>query len=172
MKDKSEITTNGRAVFYTVLWESFRKAALEHGYTLALHGSMASDMDIIAVAWVEDAKPVEDLVNAISECIGKTVWTSYHLKQHAPMPHGRITYTLSIMSDWYIDLSVIPPKNHVERKDEILGHDNPFPLHDVLKRLVDAAEYLLHKQDYDGPDYEEIGTCVKRAKDIMKLLNT
>jgi hypothetical protein len=40
MKDKDEIITNGKAVFYTILWPSFRKAAINCGWGLALHGSI------------------------------------------------------------------------------------------------------------------------------------
>jgi hypothetical protein len=109
MKDKSEVRTDGRAVFYTMFYNDFRKAALECGYSLALHGSMANDMDLIAVPWVEDVQPVEELVKRISDCIGNTVWKDYHLKTIGMKPHNRICYTLSIFSDWYIDLSIIKP---------------------------------------------------------------
>ena len=114
MKSADEIVTPGRAVFYTVLYPEFRKAAIERGYTLALHGSMASDMDLIAVAWVEDAKPPEDLVRAFSDLIGNTVWKDHHLTDMAIKPHGRLCYTLSIYSDWYIDLSIMPPIKNEE----------------------------------------------------------
>ena len=39
MKTTEQVTTNGRAVFYAVLWSDFRKAALELGWALALHGT-------------------------------------------------------------------------------------------------------------------------------------
>ena len=110
-KTKDEIKTNGRAVFYTIFWESFRKAALERGWTLALHGSMASDMDIIAVPWVDDACPASELVSALSDCLGETMWKDHHFRDPTPKSHGRVVYTLSIFSDYYIDLSVIPPKS-------------------------------------------------------------
>lgn len=106
MKDKLEVKTEGRAVFYAVLLNSFRKAALECGYSLALHGSMARDMDMIAVPWVEDAKTPDELVIAISDCIDGTVWKDHHLFDRHEKPHGRISYTLSIMGDWQIDLSI------------------------------------------------------------------
>ena len=66
MKDREYVTTNGRAVFYATLWEDFRKAALDCGWALGLHGSLASDMDIMAMAWTEEAKPVEQLLKALS----------------------------------------------------------------------------------------------------------
>lgn len=107
-KDKAEVKTNGRAVFYAVLWPDFRRAALDCGYALALHGSMSSDMDMIAVPWTEDAKSQDELVRAISDCIGATIWKDRHTIAFTEKPHGRTVYTLSIMGDYYIDLSVTP----------------------------------------------------------------
>lgn len=104
-----EITTNGRAVFYAVLYPSFRKAAMDCGYALALHGSMANDMDILAVPWVQNASSVETLVKAISNCIGETIWKDCHLLLPEEKPHNRIAYSLSIYSNFYIDLSIIKP---------------------------------------------------------------
>jgi hypothetical protein len=49
-----------------------------------------------------------------------------------------------------------------------VGKDNPWPLVDVLKKLSDAAKILLNRKNYDGPDYEEIEICVKRAEEINK----
>jgi hypothetical protein len=109
MKDKSQVTTNGRAVFYAVLWEDFRKTALDLGWALALHGSMASDMDIMAMPWIQDASPVNELVKAISDRIGRTAWSDTHLEPHYGKPHGRIVYTFGISGDFYIDLSIICP---------------------------------------------------------------
>ena len=68
-KNKEEVKINGKPVFYAVLYNSMKEAALECGYALAMHGSMHSDMDLIAVAWVENAEPVEVLVKAINDCL-------------------------------------------------------------------------------------------------------
>lgn len=107
-KEKHEVNTyGGRAVFYAIFWESFRVAALECGWTIALHGSMQSDMDMIATPWVEEATTVEILIEKISECIGKTIWKDSHFERHIGKPFGRVVYTLSIFSDYYIDLSII-----------------------------------------------------------------
>ncbi len=109
MKTNDQVKLNGKPVFYAVLYNSMKESALELGYTLAMHGSLHSDMDLIAVAWVDEAAPVDDLVKAINDCIGTTVWSQYNLTTGTKKPHGRICYTLSIMGDWFIDLSIIPP---------------------------------------------------------------
>jgi hypothetical protein len=110
MKTKEQVRIEGKPVFYAVLYNSMKKAALELGYALAMHGSMHTDMDLIAVAWVDDAKPVEELVKALNECIGKTVWSEHNLTNKEEKPHGRVTYTLNMMGDWQIDLSIMGPQ--------------------------------------------------------------
>lgn len=109
-KRAEEVEPLGRPVFYAVLYESFRRAGLECGYAVALHGSMANDMDLIAVAWTEDAKPPEVLVDAIQNCIGKTIWSEWGISEPPTLkPHGRIAYALTISGATHIDLSIIPP---------------------------------------------------------------
>ena len=58
-----------------------------------------------------------------------------------------------------------------EKTADVIGLHETFPLTDVLSHLINAAEYLLHKKDYDGHDYEEIAICVRRAKEIKELLD-
>jgi hypothetical protein len=120
MKTKDDVKTEGKPVFYAVLYSSMRKAALECGYALALHGSLHSDMDLMAMAWVEDAKPVEELVKAIDDCVGGTVWKDFKFKDRTDKPHGRTTFTISILGDYHIDLSVIPPQPKEELKPKVV----------------------------------------------------
>ena len=46
--------------------------------------------------------------------------------------------------------------------------DKPWPFRDVLAKLVEAAEILLHRCDYDGHGYEEILAAVDAAKKITE----
>jgi len=59
-----------------------------------------------------------------------------------------------------------------EENERLRGEDDPFSLHDVLKRLSGTTKYLLDKKDYDGPDYEELEICILRAKEIIRELET
>jgi hypothetical protein len=162
MKTKDEVRIIGRPEFYTVLYFDMKKAALELGYTLSMHGSMHSDMDLIAVAWVQDAKPVEELVKAINDCLGKTVWSEHNLTTGEEKPHGRLCYSLSIGSDWHIDLSVIAPSD----KDLIIhgleeGSENWKAEYDncraLLQELVDLKimKENLYKGNPDSKEYAE-----------------
>lgn len=109
-KDKSEVKIMGKPVFYAMLYDSMKKKALELGYTLALHGSMCTDMDLIAVAWLDDAVSKEQLVEAMNECLGDNhFWKEESFRELTEKPNGRYSATLRIWSDWFIDLSIIPP---------------------------------------------------------------
>jgi len=109
-KSREHVTTNGRAAFYACMWEDFRNVALDCGWALALHGSLNSDMDIMAMPWVEDAKPVEEMLQALINLFGKeNIWheKNKNQKPFIDKPHNRITYTISIWADFYIDVSII-----------------------------------------------------------------
>lgn len=108
-KDKSEVPLNGKPSFYACLYSDFRQVAIENGYALAIHGSMQSDMDLLAVAWTEEAIPHEELVELLFNKISATIWKEHTFKDVTIKPHGRLAYTLHILGDWFIDLSIIPP---------------------------------------------------------------
>lgn len=110
MKTKEEVNVQGKPVFYAVLYNSMRKAALDCGYALALHGSLHSDMDLMAMPWVEECKTPDELILALDECVGNTVWKDFQWKHKEVRSHGRICYTISIMGDWHIDISVMPTR--------------------------------------------------------------
>lgn len=107
-KDYSK--TNPRASFYSILYESLRLIAVENGYTLAIHGSMARDMDLVAIAWKERVIHPDVLIHKFVEEIGATIYQSSYPKKEEK-PHGRLAYGLYFLAgDWYLDISVIPPR--------------------------------------------------------------
>jgi hypothetical protein len=81
---------------------------------------------------------------------------------NAKQPHD---YSKTASLPPMVDLTTILPVS------QILGLNQPWPLVDVLKKLVEASEILLHKKSYDGHGYEEINQAVDRAKEIIALLN-
>lgn len=104
MKDREAVTTNGRAVFYAAMWNDLRQAALSKGWALALHGSLANDMDIMAMAWVEGASSPLEMVSELRRCFThpKEIQIS-----ECEMPNNRKVFTLSIWADFYLDINVI-----------------------------------------------------------------
>ncbi len=107
MKSRELVIRNGRAVFYACMWEDFKNAALDCGWALGLHGSLSSDMDIMAMAWVEDAKPVETMIAALEDCLTKPDERIFKTKRSADKPNNRVVYTINIFSDFYLDINVI-----------------------------------------------------------------
>ena len=53
---------------------------------------------------------------------------------------------------------------------DVLGVGNHYSLKETLKRLKWATNYLLHEKNYDGHAYEELNQCVKRADEIIAIL--
>ena len=55
---------NPKSMFYACLLESLRKIAFDNGYALAIHGSCAKDLDLIAIRWNEIYSTPEKLVKS------------------------------------------------------------------------------------------------------------
>jgi len=107
MKSREHVVTNGKAAFYACIWDDLRQAAMNCGWALALHGSLANDMDIMAMPWVEDAKSVDVMIKALSDCFTESPFKEHHLVPHNTKPHGRTVYTMSIWADFHLDISII-----------------------------------------------------------------
>jgi hypothetical protein len=117
----SDLATKGfcasTMTFYAVTYAEIRLVAKAHGYSLALHGSLQKDLDVIAVPWVENPSDEETLVKAICEAAGGMVLID---RPVADKPHGRRAWTIHLGGcsgtvspterATYIDLSVMPTK--------------------------------------------------------------
>ena len=102
-----------RTIYYAMILPDLRDAAKECGYTLALHGSMARDLDLIAVPWTEDAASREALLEAVAGACGAIM---DGVEEDAEdKPHGRRSYALVIFGEWYIDLSIMPRMNDQDK---------------------------------------------------------
>lgn len=71
------------------MYPMLAEIAREHGYALAVHGSLSRDLDMIAVPWTENAVDPSALIDAIERCTGAALTGPPQTK-----PHGRIAYTL------------------------------------------------------------------------------
>lgn len=102
--------------FYAVTYAELRLVAKKHGYALALHGSLRTDLDIVAIPWVEDCSDEETLVKAIVEACGGAI--SPNSGNPGIKSHGRHAWTILLMGcsatvptserATYVDLSVMP----------------------------------------------------------------
>lgn len=106
MKDRNAVTCNGRAAFYASMWNDFRQAAMDCGWALGLHGSLASDMDIMAMPWTENATSADEMVERLIDCFGFSR-PAYYEVDKTSKPNNRVVYTIPIFADFYIDLNII-----------------------------------------------------------------
>jgi hypothetical protein len=112
-----------------------RATARAHGYALAVHGSLARDIDLIAVPWRPDVSQPADVAEAIrataADITGHLAYIrndptadprDFTKRNPEPKFHGRLGWSIYVKSDrrggysTYIDLSVMPSyANAVER---------------------------------------------------------
>lgn len=91
------------AGLYPKLAEVFRS----FGYALAVHGSLARDLDLIAVPWTEDAA---DPQTVIDECMRKFAFTKVADGYRGETkPHGRLAFRVPFsFDDCSMDVSFTP----------------------------------------------------------------
>ncbi len=96
-----------------------RETAREHGYALGVHGSLARDIDLIAVPWTGEACSQVELAEAIRRKAEEVCGFAFlHPLEDRPFfhggmpgskPHGRLAWAFHLGGGPYIDLSVMPP---------------------------------------------------------------
>lgn len=96
------------APVYCALYPQLAEITRNHGYALAIHGSLGRDMDLICVPWNETVSHPDEIVNEIT--------TKFALKkvgQPDTTHHGRIRYTISVaFGECFIDLSFMPTDSY------------------------------------------------------------
>ena len=104
------------AVIYAGIYPVAREIAREHGYALAVHGSMHTDLDLVAVPWVEDAADPLVVVEALCARF-RLMWDGVGYQNPVEKPHGRIAYCLHInrkeelmVGGPYLDISFTPKR--------------------------------------------------------------
>lgn len=109
---------------YAYYFLQMKELALEFGYNLVVHGSMARDLDLIAIPWTDEPKPELDLIHALHKLMTGTVAAEGHWKaiyMYSELPGGRHSYVINLNRrqtdedgnfkddpQYYIDISVTP----------------------------------------------------------------
>lgn len=109
------------AAAYAALLPDLVRAARDVGYALAPHGSLARDLDLIAVPWTDEAGSAEQLIMRLLSVSGAHLRDGGHKSAagdawvtapgDAPerKPHGRLAWSLHLgASNLYLDVSVMP----------------------------------------------------------------
>lgn len=109
MKDRQSVTCNGKSAFYAAIWNDLRQSAMNNGWALGLHGSLNSDMDIMAMPWTENAVPADVMINnLIYDCFSNNNISHLCLQvTRNEKPNNRVVYTIPIWADFYLDINII-----------------------------------------------------------------
>jgi hypothetical protein len=64
------MTFPARAAAYAVLAPAMVAVARDHGYALAVRGSLCTDLDVVAVPWTDEAGCPHELMKALCAAVG------------------------------------------------------------------------------------------------------
>jgi dissimilatory sulfite reductase (desulfoviridin) alpha/beta subunit len=98
------VRSANNAPVYASIYSELAEHVRAHGYALCVHGSLARDLDAVAVPWAEVVSDPDEVVKSITER-----WALICLKPADKRNHGRVAYTLIFR--WgtsHIDLSFMP----------------------------------------------------------------
>ena len=127
-----------RAPFYACLYHGLCETARKLGYALAIHGSVVTDLDLVAIPWTDKAVSAEELRDALMKHIGAVDYEGLTRRQFPEnqelvgqvlaaeekrkaergevydaagaqiKPHGRRAWNLYLDFGAKVDLSVMP----------------------------------------------------------------
>lgn len=106
---------------YVALYPLLAEIAREHGYSLTIHGSVGnqklSDLDLVAIPWIETAKSDIELLAAIYEYTVNVIshyWEGENTETWVATekPHGRRAWKLQLGNGSALDISIMPRLNH------------------------------------------------------------
>ncbi len=83
------------------------------------------------------------------------------LSQVSSTPDGK-KITVAYLQDQLA--KIVFSHSQFQQEETNIDADSAWPLSEVLKKLIEAADILLNKKDYDGHGWEEISHAVKKAK--------
>lgn len=106
------------------------EAAEQRGYALAVHGTLARDLDLVAVPWIEGASPGDTLIEALRAACGGYILDYQEtdgVRTPNPVvkPHGRLGWLIQLGGGVAIDVSVLPIRPTPDQSESlsILAND-------------------------------------------------
>ena len=104
MKTADQVHPSYAPLYAAACYPMLARIFVDHGYALAVHGSLGRDLDLIAVPWVLRPSDIPTVIAAIHSEIAVNV-----IGEPEQKPHGRVAYTLSVgFGECFVDLSFLP----------------------------------------------------------------
>jgi hypothetical protein len=100
-------------MFFDAMMPALRFVAERCGYALGVHGSLKTDIDLIAAPWRDSAVSAHRLVERIQQTAECIIGTARIEERHPEAkPCGRLAWSIYLQPEGvegpYIDLSVLP----------------------------------------------------------------
>ncbi len=130
---------NFKPLLYLTVYPRLRKIAIDNGYTLALHGSVIRDLDLVAIAWTEQAIPPTDLIKLFMDALKDGRIEEDNITYEGQKPFGRITFMIHLGRGALIDISIIRP-NTVEADLQVKFNTVMALLEKVQPQLPDNKD--------------------------------
>jgi hypothetical protein len=104
MKTRDELKPASYSPVYAALYPEFAEICRDHGYALAIHGSLQRDFDLVAVPWVEHPSDPATVIDEIT-----TQFCIRLIGKPQIRCHGRMAWTVSIgWGECALDISFMP----------------------------------------------------------------
>lgn len=148
------------ALVYAALLPQIQKRARQQGYAIAVHGSMSTDLDLLACPWTDEAAEAEVLVEDLRQWFSLVFQPPCSLANPTLKPHGRRAWALQLdhanspypfyTGGPYLDISVMP-KQKPERRNPTMAQPNPVNPNlqaDLAKVQQDISNLTAGSQAY------------------------
>lgn len=113
MKTLQQLKPSFGPVYAAAMYPGLAAIAQRHGYALACHGSLARDLDLIAVPWADTVSKHLEVIKDITSHYAVRLIGECQIKNH-----GRCSYMLSCgFGDCSIDLSFTPSRGIVKEEE-------------------------------------------------------
>jgi hypothetical protein len=121
MRDRTKVDdivqgAANRALLDLIL-PAMRAVAKKQGYSIAVHGTLNRDIDLVALPWTEQAIDCDQLVSLLVGAIAGVTGSCLKSSAWVVKPHGRLARVLLVYcgeSHHSLDLSVMPKAPPVE----------------------------------------------------------
>lgn len=151
------------ALCFAAALPQLQAEARKAGYALAVHGSMATDLDLIAIPWTEQAWEAQKLVDLLCEVVNGRMYSDID-PNPVPRPHGRLAWSIYFNRDMragpYIDLSVMPRASAAPSVREQFER---------LQHQMTITESIVRAQDRDYKNLDAAyGMMLKKLEEAEK----
>ena len=112
--------TKAKPGLYAMYYLHLKEIAEHYGYNLVIHGSLDRDLDLVAIPWVDNPRPEQDMIKDFQmHLTGMNVLSPSGNVQFTVLPGNRHSYVINLnrgdkKGEWvrfedeqyYIDISV------------------------------------------------------------------